>query len=749
MWEAIRYVAYVGLVLGYGLLMLLLIRRRDGRGQAQRYLEIIILLAATWTLALGIVASLPRGWSWPFLWHRIAQIGLIVLAFLTADFADAFVQRPPRRWGRLGVVGALSLIAVGLDVFLPALPIDFQLTPAIHIGPTQLATFLLAMAWLVSTVAAWWTCAVAFRHATTTKHRNRLRYLGVSLISFAVGDLLVLMGGIPDVYVGLAARLLGFAIAAFAVLRYDLPDVHWLSLLALRVALLSGLTALFYLFVVLAVGYASGVFSSRAGWVWVGSGFGLALLLAAMVDVLLSPRLRRLFDRIILRRAYDVQSALRDYSQQISLILDLDRLTSTTLDWLRTTLQVPRSAFILFTPQDGNRIELRVLRAEDFPAPEPQCFSADSRFIAHFRNLGRPLSQYDLDMLSWFQTMPVGEQQWLQSLGVDLYVPMLVADTPVALLGLGPKASGQPYSDEDLETLTILAGQTGTALENARLVDDLRDVQEDLRQITSQLAETNSQLKRLDQTKTDFITIASHELRTPLTQIYGYSDVLKSLEGDELSDAQVVHRFIEGITRGAARLKHVVDAMVDMSLIETRALTLRPATVPVAVVVEDAVESVRSAADQRSLTWRVHDLSDLPCIEADGTRLEQVLVGLLTNAVKFTPDNGSIEISGRLASPSSDQSYVELQIADTGIGIDPDHRDLIFEKFYRAENPLLHSTDEIGFKGAGPGLGLAIAKGIVEAHGGLIWVESPGRNEKTCPGSTFHIQLPVNGPRLE
>jgi signal transduction histidine kinase len=308
--------------------------------------------------------------------------------------------------------------------------------------------------------------------------------------------------------------------------------------------------------------------------------------------------------------------------------------------------------------------------------------------------------------------------------------------------------NGQPYSDDDLETLTILAGQTGTALENARLVDDLRDVQDDLRHLTSQLAETNRQLKRLDQTKTDFITIASHELRTPLTQIYGYSDVLKSLEGDELSDAQVVHRFIEGIARGATRLKQVVDAMVDMSLIETKALRLRPATVPVGVVVENAVESVLSAAGQRSLGWRVHDLSDLPCIEADGTRLEQVLVGLLTNAVKFTPDNGAIEISGRLAS-SSDQSYVELQIADTGIGVDPDHRDLIFEKFYRAENPLLHSTDETGFKGAGPGLGLAIAKGIVEAHGGLIWVESPGRNEKTCPGSTFHIQLPVNGPRLE
>jgi signal transduction histidine kinase len=89
---------------------------------------------------------------------------------------------------------------------------------------------------------------------------------------------------------------------------------------------------------------------------------------------------------------------------------------------------------------------------------------------------------------------------------------------------------------------------------------------------------------------------------------------------------------------------------------------------------------------------------------------------------------------------------VEVLVSDKGIGIDPDQADLVFEKFYRPENPLLHSTDEVGFKGAGPGLGLAIAKGIVEAHGGSIWVESPGRDEKAFPGSTFHVRLPVRRP---
>ena len=95
------------------------------------------------------------------------------------------------------------------------------------------------------------------------------------------------------------------------------------------------------------------------------------------------------------------------------------------------------------------------------------------------------------------------------------------------------------------------------------------------------------------------------------------------------------------------------------------------------------------------------------------------------------------------------EACVEITVADDGIGIEPDQQQLIFEKFYRPESTLLHSTDDTGFKGAGPGLGLPIAKGIVEAHGGRIWVESPGRDEERCPGSTFFVRLPVDGPEKE
>jgi signal transduction histidine kinase len=122
---------------------------------------------------------------------------------------------------------------------------------------------------------------------------------------------------------------------------------------------------------------------------------------------------------------------------------------------------------------------------------------------------------------------------------------------------------------------------------------------------------------------------------------------------------------------------------------------------------------------------------------------------LIGNAIKFTPDGGLITISGRTLEDRDDdqpQLFVELLFADSGIGIDPSDQKLIFEKFYRVGAVELHSTGSTKFKGAGPGLGLPIAKGVIQAHGGKIWVESPGHDESRLPGSIFHVLLPVSSP---
>ena len=136
----------------------------------------------------------------------------------------------------------------------------------------------------------------------------------------------------------------------------------------------------------------------------------------------------------------------------------------------------------------------------------------------------------------------------------------------------------------------------------------------------------------------------------------------------------------------------------------------------------------------------------LPSLRGDYRRLVQAFANLIGNAIKYTPDHGTVTIEGTIIPGGDGAEFVEVVIADTGIGIEPQFHQLIFEKFFRIGDPELHSTGMTKFKGAGPGLGLHIAKGVIEAHGGSIWVESEGEDEERLPGSRFHVILPTVPP---
>lgn len=267
---------------------------------------------------------------------------------------------------------------------------------------------------------------------------------------------------------------------------------------------------------------------------------------------------------------------------------------------------------------------------------------------------------------------------------------------------------------------------------------------------TADLTRTNIELSKVEQAKTDFISIAAHELKTPLTLIRGYTNMLHEmgLGGDGVTGSGHI---VEGILRGAERLSAIVEDMLDVSVIDTNALSLRIEEIPLSRVVSLVVGQNAPYIGERHLTVHVGDLDSLTPIEVDPRRLHQILSHLLNNAIKYTPDHGEVFIAGHLVSghhPSNDglasgSEFVELTIRDTGIGIAPEDRERVFEKFFRVGKSTLHSSGKVKFKGAGPGLGLPIARGLVEAHGGRLWVESPGHDEINCPGSTFHLLLPV------
>ncbi len=263
--------------------------------------------------------------------------------------------------------------------------------------------------------------------------------------------------------------------------------------------------------------------------------------------------------------------------------------------------------------------------------------------------------------------------------------------------------------------------------------------------LTEELQATKRHLERLDKTKSDFISIAAHELKTPLTLIEGYASMLLAELGPAPDSRYVT--LLTGIRSGAKRLGEIVQDMIDVSMIDTAVLTLRYQPVRFRKVVEMVSNEWQPSYDERHVELFLGEFDDGGCITfADPERLYQVFNNILGNSLKYTPDGGRVVVTARTlpgSDPAGRPAFVEIMIADNGIGIDVEDQERIFQKFERVGSVQLHSSGKTKFKGGGPGLGLAIAKGVVEAHGGSLWVESPGCDEVRCPGSTFHALLPL------
>ena len=265
----------------------------------------------------------------------------------------------------------------------------------------------------------------------------------------------------------------------------------------------------------------------------------------------------------------------------------------------------------------------------------------------------------------------------------------------------------------------------------------------ELQKKIDQINQEQSSLEQLEKSKSDFISIAAHELKTPLTLMEGYSAMLRDLlEQKKIYDEHIL-LLVDGMDSGSRRLREIISDMIDVSLIDNELLALSFQPTWMFKLLLRVKEHFEEPVQSRRMTLEVLRFSgDDIAIFCDGERVFQAISNVVSNAIKYTPDGGRIKIEGRQL-----HDFIEIAIIDNGIGIDPHDQIKIFDKFQAVGEVSLHSSGKLKFKGGGPGLGLPISKGIIEAHGGRIWVESEGYDEAACPGSEFHILLPIReGP---
>ncbi len=437
---------------------------------------------------------------------------------------------------------------------------------------------------------------------------------------------------------------------------------------------------------------------------------------------------------------------LEETGRILSGSLAMHEVPNLILEWLAQVVPYMRGAVMLREEDADGRAVVCPIAQRGFPPdqrverlriPIQPGDVFDQMATSH-----RPLILDDVSQNAHWQQV-----DWLPINRSWLGVPLIAKNRVIGMISL-TREPAAAFTPEETTLAATFAGQAAIALENARLYEEIvrfnAELEDKVNERTASLQKAYEQLELLDRKKTDFIQVVSHELRTPLTLIQGYGQIL--LRDPQFRENEMYATRVNGIVTGALRMHEIINSMLDLIRLDNRTwkLTFRPISLP--LLIGAFKQSFAPALTERSLTIRLDFPATLPDIEADYEALSKLFDHLLTNAIKYTPDGGCIAVTGQyLALPkaSADEGHVEIIISDTGIGIAPEAQELIFTKFYTTGDSASHSTGKIKFKGGGPGLGLAIAKGLVEAHGGRIWVESPGYDEAACPGSQFHVVLPV------
>ena len=445
------------------------------------------------------------------------------------------------------------------------------------------------------------------------------------------------------------------------------------------------------------------VINKKDGGVFTADDEQLLLAFAGQAAVAIqNARLYTMTDQALATRVEEL-SVLQRIDRELNTSLDVRRAMQVTLEWAAR--------------RTGSLAGLVGLWQEDSLS-----IIADQGYIGGelgpYRGAGIPLSRYSGIWRAVKTRQPqriVAEDKDAHFLHyqarAQIVVPIEREDRVIGLLLLESEQKN-PWGEDDLRFLVRLADHAAIAVANAQLY---------------------AEVQRANQTKSDFISFVAHELKTPMTSIRGYADLLAKGAVGPVNEHQA--QFLDVIRANVARMARLVSDLSDISRIEAGKLELDFRKVDFHEVVDEVVGSFYQQIEAKAQTLDLHVPQELPLVWGDKVRLAQVLTNLVSNAHKYTPENGRIEIWVEHVpnewQPGGSPEVLHVMVRDNGLGMSEDDQQKIFQKFFRSE-------DQRAREAPGTGLGLHITKNLVELHGGRIWFESV-----LGEGTTFHFTVPT------
>ena len=439
-----------------------------------------------------------------------------------------------------------------------------------------------------------------------------------------------------------------------------------------------------------------------------------ALLALALVVGVLTQRHAGI-SREALKRNQEI-AFLQEAGRSLGSTLDPQRVLAATLSQVNEILDVEAASLALVDRETGFiTFELAIgggndavkgLRLEPGQGIVGQSI-ADGRAVLVSDVMSDPRWFGGVDQVSGYETRSL------------MCVPLRVKGQVIGALEVLNKRDG-PFTDDDLRLVTSLGDLAAQAIENARLHDEIRQHVQDL-----QVA--YDEVRKLDELKSAFIRNVSHELRTPLALIEGYIELLLDEQMGELQPEQL--KALSLVADKSSDLNRLVNDIISLQTIGAMGFDME--LLNTSALVADAVEALRPKGDKAGIQLVLSVVSEAEAlqVQGDARRLNQVLNHLLDNAVKFSPNGGVVSLA-----LERESEMVVIQVKDEGIGLSRDQLDRVFDRFYQVDGS---ATRHFG----GAGLGLALVKEVVEAHGGAVWAESEGIAGKGC---TFTLCLPAH-----
>jgi signal transduction histidine kinase len=438
-----------------------------------------------------------------------------------------------------------------------------------------------------------------------------------------------------------------------------------------------------------------------------------------VASVIAYPNMKKFFDRttnkLFYRDAYESEEFLDDLNKVLVANVELKPLLDQTSILIEQSI---KADFCTFTIEGTSFLESRTISNRS---------NNVNLHTLHFI-LGKVVSTIPQSVIvadklrEQYNDLRVAMEENNIAIIARLSTSLKQESVSVGYLMLGPRLSGSPYTKKDEHIIGIVSNELVIAIQNALRFEEIEKfnltLQEKVDTATNKLRRSNDKLKELDETKDEFISMASHQLRTPLTSVKGYISMV--LEGDAGKLNEQQKKLLDQAFISSQRMVYLIADLLNVSRLRTGKFVIETKPTNLAYVVEGEVNQLKETASGRKLKLTFEKPNNFPVLNLDETKIRQVIMNFIDNAIYYTPAGGSIEVSLKQTKKS-----VELRVQDSGIGVPRNERMHLFTKFYRADNARRARPD-------GTGLGLFMAKKVIIAQKGAIIFET-----KEGKGSTF------------